>query len=212
MTSRPRRLHSIIPRQKGIFMTEREKLELGLWYDANHDEELLRARQEAEALYFELNHTNPRDTEKKTVLLNRLLPHAGNHIEILIPFYTDYGYNCVIGDDTFINHNAYLMDCARITIGKRCFIGPGCGIYTASHPLAWEDRNRGLEKALPVTVGNHVWIGAGVTILPGVTIGDGSVIGAGSVVTRDIPPDVIAAGNPCRVLRPVTEQDRISFE
>ena len=100
------------------------------------------------------------------------------------------------------------MDSAPIRIGEHCFIGPSCGMYTAVHPLIAEERDRGLEKALPITVGDHVWFGGDVTVLPGVTIGSYSVIGAGSVVTKDIPSGVIAAGNPCRVLRKVTEEDR----
>lgn len=190
-------------------MTEREKLQKGLWYDANNDVELLNQRLEAEELCFELNHTRPKDINKKEEILKRLLPHRGIETTILTPFYTDYGYNCIIGDNTFINHNAYLMDGAPISIGSFCFIGPNCGMYTATHPIIAEDRNKGLEKALPITIGNNVWIGADVTILPGVTIGEGSIIGAKSVVTKDIPSFVIAVGNPCRVIRPITEKDRI---
>lgn len=195
---------------KGLFhMTEREKLELGLWYDANYDQELLSDRAEAEEQYFFLNHTNPKEVEKREAILKKLLPHKEKDVVILSPFYTDYGYNCLIGEATFINHGAYLMDCARISIGKHCFIGPNCGMYTAMHPLIAEERNGGLEKAEPITIGDYVWLGASVTILPGVTIGRGSVIGAGSVVTKNIPEQVIAVGNPCRVLRPITENDRI---
>ena len=118
---------------------------------------------------------------------------------------------CYAGN-TFINHNAYLMDGAPIKIGSYCFIGPNCGMYTAAHPLLAEERNQGLEKAKPITIGNNVWIGADVTILPGVTIGDNTVIGAKSVITKDIPSNVIAVGNPCRVLREITEQDSIKEE
>ena len=190
-------------------MTEREKLEKGLWYDANYDAELLEERLQAEDLCFAFNQTRPKETERKEELLKQLLPHKGEHVTILSPFYTDYGYNCRIGEETFLNHNAYLMDGAPITIGKHCFIGPNCGMYTANHPLVAEERNQGLEQARPITIGDNVWIGADVTILPGVTIGEGSVIGAKSVGTKDIPPNVIALGNPCRVLRAITEADRV---
>ena len=190
-------------------MTEREKLEKGLWYDANYDAELLEERLQAEDLCFAFNQTRPKETERKEDLLKQLLPHKGEHVTILAPFYTDYGYNCRIGEETFLNHNAYLMDGAPITIGKHCFIGPNCGMYTANHPLVADERNPGLEQARPITIGDNVWIGADVTILPGVTIGEGSVIGAKSVVTKDIPPNVIALGNPCRVLRAITEADRV---
>lgn len=190
-------------------MTEREKMEAGLWYDANFDQDLLKEREEAEALYFQFNQTSPKDAKKKEELLKELLPNREENVDILPPFYTDYGYNCHIGEGTFINHNAYLMDGAPVTIGKHCFIGPNCGMYTANHPLNAEERNQGLELARPITVGDNVWIGADVTVLPGVTIGEGSVIGAKSLVNKDIPANVIAVGNPCRVVRKITEDDRI---
>ena len=190
-------------------MTEREKLEKGLWYDANYDTELLEERANAEELYFYFNQTNPKDAAKKEDILKQLLPHKGENITILSPFCTDYGYNCFIGNETFINHNAYLMDCAPITIGKHCFIGPNCGMYTAIHPIVAKERNQGLEMAKPITIKDNVWIGGDVTILPGVTIGEGSVIGAKSLVTKDIPANVIAVGNPCRIVRPITDEDLI---
>lgn len=190
-------------------MTEREKLEQGLWYDANNDEQLLRERSDAEELYFQFNQTSPKNVKKRTEILNQLLPHMGKNITLLLPFYTDYGYNCFIGDETFINHNAYFMDCAPITIGTHCFIGPNCGLYTAGHPLIAKERNMGLEIAKPITIENDVWIGADVTVLPGVTIGEGSVIGAKSTVTKDIPAGVVALGNPCRVIRKISDKDSI---
>lgn len=148
-------------------MTEREKMEKGLWYDANYDAELLEERLQAEDLCFAFNQTRPKESERKEEILKQLLPHKGEHVTILSPFYTDYGYNCRIGEETFLNHNAYLMDGAPITIGKHCFIGPNCGMYTANHPLVAEERNQGLEQARPITIGDNVWIGADVTILPG---------------------------------------------
>jgi len=192
-------------------MTEKERLKKGLWYDANHDSELLELRAEADELCFEFNRMSPKDLSGRAAVLDRLLPHRGENTVILSPFYADYGEHCRIGDNTFINHNAYLMDCAPITIGSFCFIGPNCGMYTAMHPIASEDRNLGLEKALPITIGDNVWLGGNVTVLPGVRIGSGSVIGAGSVVTRDIPENVVAVGNPCRVLRAVTGRDRLDI-
>lgn len=190
-------------------MTEREKLNKGLWYDANYDKELLDQREKAEELYFLLNLTPPQLAEKREEILAKLLPNKGRDVSISPPFYTDYGYNCYISDHTFINHNAYLMDGAPIRIGSYCFIGPNCGMYTAQHPLLAKDRNKGLERARPITIGNNVWIGADVTILPGVTIGDNTVIGAKSVVTKDIPSGVVAMGNPCRVIREITDEDSI---
>ena len=140
-------------------MTEREKMEKGLWYDANYDTELVEKRLEAEELCFAFNHTRPKEVDQKEALLKKILPHKGAGVVILSPFYTDYGYNCWIGEATFINHNAYLMDGAPIVIGTHCFIGPNCGMYTANHPVVAEERNMGLEQAKPITIGDHVWVG-----------------------------------------------------
>lgn len=190
-------------------MTESEKMQAGLWYDANYDQELMHQRLAAEELCFEFNSTRPSDIQRKNATLKKLIPDLGERCVILSPFTTDYGCYCHIGDDTFINHNAYLMDCADITIGSHCFIGPNCGLYTAIHPILPEDRNQGLEKARPIIIGNNCWLGGDVTVLPGVTIGENSVIGSGSVVTRDIPANVVAAGNPCRVLRSIGPGDSV---
>lgn len=190
-------------------MTEKEKMEAKLWYDSNYDEELLELRLKAEDLCFEFNQTRPSNTEKRTAILKELIPDMEENVMILSPFVTDYGFYTKIGHDTVINHNAYLMDGNGITIGNHCFIGPNCGMYTAVHATVAEERNKGLEKALPITIGDNCWLGGDVTILPGVTIGNDTIIGAGSVVTKDIPDHVVAAGNPCRVLRPITDADRI---
>ena len=193
-------------------MTEKEKLKKGLWYDANYDEELLKERKRAEDLCLEFNSTKPSDKKTKEEVLKKLLPNKKEDTVILSPFYTDYGYNCIIGEKTFINHNAYLMDGAEIKIGDNCFIGPNCGMYTAAHPIFFEERNKGLEKALPINIGDNVWIGGDVTILPGASIGNNSVIGAKSLVTKDIPANVVAFGNPCRVIRKISEKDKIIMD
>lgn len=191
-------------------MTEREKLEQGLWYDANYDEELCAARVRACDATFELNNTRPSDVARREELLRGLLGHLGQNVEVLSPLEVDYGYNVSIGDRSFVNHGAYLMDGAPITIGSHVFIGPNFGAYTARHPLVAEERNRGLEQALPITIEDDCWIGADVKIMPGVRVGRGSVIGAGSVVTRDVPAGVIALGVPARVVRSITDADRIA--
>lgn len=191
-------------------MTEKEKMAAGLWYDANSDPQLLSDRARAEELCAAFNAAPPGDAQGRDRLLRALVPELGKDVVILSPFYADYGVNCRIGDGSFLNHGVYLMDGAPITLGRHCFLGPGCGLYTANHPLDAAQRAQGLERALPITLGDDVWLGGNVVVLPGVTIGSGSVIGAGSVVTRDIPPGVVAAGNPCRVLRPITEADRIA--
>ena len=193
-------------------MTEKEKLKKGLWYDANYDEELLKERERAEDLCLEFNSTKPSDKKTKEEVLKKLLLNKKEDAVILSPFYTDYGYNCIIGEKTFINHNAYLMDGAEIKIGDNCFIGPNCGMYTAAHPIFFEERNKGLEKALPINIGDNVWIGGDVTILPGASIGNNSVIGAKSLVTKDIPANVVAFGNPCRVIRKISEKDKIIMD
>lgn len=186
-------------------MTEREKMQNGDWYDANSDKELCSLRERAKGLCHTLNLTPPSDHAVLMETQRKLFPNLGKDVTILPPCQTDYECNCFIGDATFINHGAYLMDGARITIGSHCFIGPNLGCYTALHPMDIERRNRGLEKALPITIGNNCWLGGDVKILPGVTIGEGTVIGAGSIVTHDIPDHVVAVGNPCRVLRSIQD-------
>ena len=193
-------------------MNERQRRDAGLWYDANYDESLVKERLDAEELTFELNRTAPQDVERRNALLKQLLGSLGENIEILTPFFVDYGYNVSVGDWSFINHGAYLMDGAPITIGSHVFIGPNFGAYTAQHPLLAQDRNRGLEIAHPIEIGDDVWIGADVKVLAGVSIGRGSVIGAGSLITRSIPEGVIAFGNPCRVIRELNEDDKIGDE
>lgn len=189
-------------------MTELEKCAAGMWYDANFDADALEARAAAEELYHAYN-TLPLKSPERAAALEQLFPHKGQDVTVLAPVYTDYGTNTTLGDHTFINHGAYFMDGAPITVGSNCFIGPGCGFYTAIHPILAKERNQGLERALPISIQDNVWIGANVTVLPGVTIGEGSVIGAGSVVTRDIPAGVIAIGNPCKVARAITQNDSI---
>lgn len=191
-------------------MTEKQKMEAKMWYDANYDKELLEIRLKAEDLCFELNNIRPSELEKRAEVLKELLPHMEKNCVVLSPVHADYGLYTKIGHDTFVNHNAYFMDGGGITIGSHCFIGPNCGMYTAIHATVAEERNQGLEKALPIVLGDNCWLGGDVTILPGVTIGNNTIIGAGSVVTKDIPDNVVAVGNPCRVLRPITEEDRIA--
>ena len=179
------------------------------WYDANFDEALVKLRERADDLCFAYNHTQPSDHKRKDEILKELFPSLGKRITLLAPVYVDYGMYTSIGDDTFVNHNVYFMDGGTITIGNHCFIGPNCGFYTANHPLVASDRNLGYEIAKPIIIEDNVWIGADVTILPGVTIGKGSVIGAKSLVTKDVPANVVAYGNPCRVVREITEKDKI---
>lgn len=193
-------------------MTELEKMKNKLWYDANYNESLNTLRLEADDLCFMLNATSPRNTEKREHIMSKLISKLGSDCVILSPFFVDYGSFISIGKNTFINRNTYLMDGGGITIGEHCFIGPSCGFYTAVHPLNAEDRNKGLEKALPIVLGDNVWLGADVKIMPGVTIGSNTVIGAGSVVTKDIEANVLAMGNPCKVKRAITDADKIVLD
>ena len=184
-------------------MTELEKMELCMWYDANNDEELFNQRMKAKDLCFDLNHLRPSDKEKRLEVIEKLLGYQPRNLELVSPFMCDYGSRINLGKNVFINSNCYLMDGGEITIGDNVFIGPSCGLYTAVHPLDFKSRNKGLEKALPITIGNNVWLGGNVVILPGVTIGAGCVIGAGSVVTKDIEANSVACGNPCKIVRKV---------
>ncbi len=180
----------------------------GAWYDAG-DDDLEAMRAEGNLIAHEYSLTRPDEAERRRELLERLLGHAGEGIEVLPPVYVDYGSRVSVGDGTFVNHGAYLMDGGGITIGKRCQIGPWLGAYTAAHPLVAAERATGLEKASPIVIEDDVWVGANVVVMPGVTIGKGSVIGAGSVVTKDIPAGVVAYGNPCRVAREIDDGDRV---
>ena len=190
-------------------MTEREKMLAGMLYDANGDQELLQARAACKDLCQRLNQLLPSQRREQEALLRQLLGRTGAVFEILSPFWCDYGSNIAIGDHFFANHNCVILDAGQVTFGDHVLIGPNCGFYTAGHPLDAARRNSGLEYAKPITVGNNVWIGGGVQVMPGVVIGDGAVIGGGSVVTHDIPGGVLAAGNPCRVIRPIGEGQEV---
>ena len=189
-------------------MTEKDKMGRQMLYDANYDKELINDRIAAKELCFEYNSIRPSDGEKQKELLTRLLGKTQENFCITAPFWCDYGYNIEIGENFYANHNLVILDGAKVTFGNNVFIAPNCGFHTAGHPIDAERRNKGLEYAYPISVGNDVWIGAGVQVMPGVTIGSNVVIGGGSVVVKDIPDNSVAVGNPCRVIRPITEEDR----
>ena len=191
--------------------TEKEKAREGILYDANNDAELVAERLAAADITYMLNSLKPSQVAEREALFRRLFGKTGKVFSIVSPFFCDYGYNIETGENFFMNMNCVILDGAKVTFGDNVFVAPGCGFYTAGHPLDVERRNAGLEYALPIRIGNNVWIGAQVCVLPGVTIGDNSVIGAGSVVTKDIPSGVLAAGNPCRVIRPITEADAARY-
>ena len=183
--------------------SEKEKALNGELYDANYDPELIAERDICKDLCFKYNNTHPSEKKEREELIRSLFGKTGSVFSIEPPLYCDYGYNIEIGNNFFANMNCVMLDGAKITFGDNVFIAPGCGFYTATHPLDVEQRNKGLEYAYPITIGNNVWIGAQSIILPGVSIGDNTVIGAGSVVTKDIPANVIAVGNPCRVIKKI---------
>lgn len=192
-------------------MNELEKSLSGYLYDPNGDEDIVNARMKCADLCFEYNHIKPSDITDRQDLIRRIIGMVKGSFYVTAPFNCDYGSNITIGDNFYTNYNCSILDCAKVTFGDNVFIAPNCVITTAGHAIDAEKRSKGLEIALPISVGNNVWIGANVTILPGVTIGDNTIIGAGSVVTKDIPSDVIAVGNPCRVLRQITEEDKNKY-
>lgn len=181
--------------------TEKMKALAGELYDANYDAELLAERAACAELLYDYHQLRPSQEAERRALLERLLGKTKGNATIVPPFHCDYGYNIEVGENFFLNAGGVILDGAKVVFGDNVFVAPHCGFYTAGHPLDVERRNRGLEYARPITVGDNVWIGAHVCVLPGVSIGEGSVIGAGSVVTGDIPPHVLAYGNPCRVVR-----------
>ncbi|GAB4245725.1 MAG: sugar O-acetyltransferase [Thermoleophilia bacterium] len=180
--------------------TEWQKMVEGELYDPR-DPELVAARSRARAILRAYNLTDQVDSKRREYLLRRLLGGMGKEVWIEPPFFCDYGTNIVAGDRVFLNFNCVILDVCRVTLGDDVFIGPAVQVYAADHLVEARRRREDREFGRPVRIGADVWIGGGVIILPGVTIGPRSVVGAGSVVTSDIPADVVAAGNPCRVLR-----------
>jgi maltose O-acetyltransferase len=187
--------------------TQKERMLAGEPYfaaDAQLTAERLRARQ----VLHDFNGARPGKDAPYPRALASLFGAFGEGTVVMAPFQCDYGYNIRIGRNCFVNYNCVFLDCAPITIGDDAQIAPGVQLLTATHPIAADARRAGEESALPITLGDGVWIGGGAILLPGVTVGDDTVVGAGSVVTRDLPANVVAAGNPCRVLRAIDEPRR----
>lgn len=177
-----------------------ERMVRGLEYYPG-DPHLQRLRQRALELCLRLNSLSERPSPEYLSLCRELLGSIGEGSVICANFFCDYGLNIRLGAGCYINYSCVFLDCAPITLGEGVLVGPQCGLYTAVHPLESEARSRGIETAKPITLGDRVWLGGGVTILPGVEIGERTVVGAGSVVTRSLPAGVLAMGNPCRVVR-----------
>lgn len=190
-------------------MTQKERRDQELPYRA--DEAVVEEMKQTRRLLREFNTADPCDYEKQAEIAGRLIPHTDGPIGLTQPFYCDYGTHIYIGKNFGANYNCTILDVGRVDIGDNVLFAPNVSIYTAGHPVHPEMRNTGYEYGIPVKIGNNVWIGGNTVVTPGVTIGDNVVIGAGSVVTKDIPANVIAAGNPCRVIREITEEDKKYF-
>lgn len=181
-------------------MNEKEKMINGEKYNPNVPE-LLNDRLHAKSLCQKYNSLPADAKEEKLSLLKNLFGKKGSALTIEPNFFCDYGFNIEFGENCYINHNCVILDCAKVKLGQNVLIGPNCGFYTAIHPINAEERNQWFEYAKPITVGDNVWFGGNVVVLPGVSIGNNTVIGAGSVVTKDIPNNVVAVGNPCKVIK-----------
>lgn len=192
-------------------MVKKPDIPTGCLYQANYDEGLAALRRECTELCYRYNQLSPNDRRARLAILRELLGAMDESTEVTPPFWCDYGCNIRLGRSFYSNHNLVILDGAEVRFGDSVFVAPNCCFTTAEHAIDPEQRREGLEIALPITVGNNVWIGANSVILCGVTIGDNSVIGAGSVVTHDIPANVVAVGTPCRVLREITEQDKLRY-
>ena len=187
-------------------VTQDERMAKGyLWYDTNlYFEEQARAKD----LMYELNHSRPSEGERRTALARQIFGAIGEHTIVQQPITVMRGKTVRIGDYCYFNSNAMFIDDAEIEIGDGVLFGPNVTISTTGHPVDAELRATGAMYSFKVTIGSNVWIGANVVVMPGVTIGDNAVIGAGSVVTKDVPANVVAFGNPCRVHRPITQRDK----
>ena len=192
-------------------MTEKEKCAAGLLYDTNfqgREEDHLKCAD----LCYDYNHTRPSDMKRREEILRRLFGKVGRNPYVEPNIFCGFGWNIEVGDNFFANNNCVFVDPGKIIFGDDVKIAPQCGFYTALHPLDPQQRKDNYEAAYPIIVGNNVWFGGGVKVLPGVKIGDNAVIGAGSVVTKDIPANVLAVGNPCRVVRELTEADARRYQ
>lgn len=192
-------------------MTERERMNAGLIYDPGNDEIMVEQSSCLELLY-DFNSARPCEFEKRSALLRKMFGKIGEGCYIEPPFHANWaGKHVFMGDKVYANFNLTLVDDGNIFIGDQVMFGPNVTIASANHPIIPELRERALQYNKDVHIGNNVWIGAGAVVVPGISIGDNSVIGAGSVVTKDVPANVVAVGNPCRILREINEHDREYF-
>ena len=193
-------------------MTEQEKAEAGLLYNPNTTTEMADYRFKIQDAIHEYNKFRPSQVRERRDFLAKIFGKIGKNCNILPPFKCDYGFRIEVGENFFANYNFIILDGNTCRFGDNVWIGPNVSVLAAGHPLDVRDRIDGWEYAYPVTVGNNVWIGGSVTIIGGVTIGDNAVVGAGSVVIRDVPADALVAGNPARVIRRITAEDRSRYK
>ncbi len=188
-------------------MNHKDRMLAGLPYKAWLDG-LSEERMENKKKIYEYNLLRPEEEEKMDQLIRGILGKTGENVHIEQPFHCDYGKNIEVGKFFYANYNCVILDVGKVIIGDYVMFAPNVSIYTAGHPIHPDSRNSGYEYGIPITIGDNVWIGGNVVINPGVTIGNNVVIGAGSIVTKNIPDNVIAVGNPCKVVREITEDDR----
>ena len=187
--------------KKGELVTDKEKMLKGELYNPNLDSVLFEERIRCKNLCFEYNNLLPNKLEQRHELMKKILGKTGKNFFIEQPFWCDYGYNIEIGENFYSNHNLIILDPNKVMFGDNVFIGPNCAFYTAEHPLNFETRNKGVEYAKPIKVGNNVWFGGNSVVLKGVEIGDNAVIGAGSVVTKNVPENTLVAGVPAKIIK-----------
>lgn len=189
-------------------MSEKEKMLNGELYMPDNDKTLFNERIKCKTLCYKYNNLSPDKIKERKELIKQIIGKTKNNFHVEQPFYCDYGYNIEFGENFYCNHNIVILDCAKVKFGDNVFIGPNCGFYTAEHPLDSETRNKGLEYAKPITVGNNVWIGGNAVIVAGVTVGNNAVIAAGAVVTKDVPDNCVIAGVPAKKIKKLEKEGK----
>ncbi len=191
-------------------MTEWERMQKGLVYN-DFDQDLFNKRVEAKKLFKAYNKTDDEEIDLRNKIMKQLFKNVGENVWIEPDFRCEFGKNITIGDNVYINFGCIILDCSEVTIGSHTLLGPNIGLYAANHSTDATERINGGCYGKPIHIGNNVWLGGDVKVLQGVTIGDNTIIGAGSIVTKDIPDNVIAVGNPCKVIRKITEEDKTDY-